>query len=450
MYTSGKKLDSRAISQVILALFFLGMALPLRAQVSSAVQQVSPPKERSGWNIVANHDVAAMLTSGGTEERITGRVSVFLKATPAAMREWYVEALGFNVVFTGVSQATLGETSPSKHELGVLGFALQSGKSQRLRYDPKSGRIDGQLRMYMDASWLSKFAQPAADGRNDLFLTPTVPVSASVEVLLDKPLQDRADELARVPGSLNLSLKSEKATFDKVEIPPLAVSFVKPAVFEWELAPIYFFELAQRLCVQPVQLLRFSWFSWWPFVQYSGAGLAFGEPGARTEWRKNDVTFEIRDWMTIWSGNHWELDEGEASDLRAEVDVDDCIEVFFVNSLDPDDQWGGGATWGSGTAGSKVISSDDNARNGVDFTHLAHELGHVLGLIHPGQTPSTSSTQAASTGTLMCPSGYRNDNPQVNSQENQNLLSNPLLQFGLKVWSPGPDCTDSADCGACP
>jgi hypothetical protein len=450
MHTLGKKVGSRAISQAIGALFFLVMALPLRAQVSSAVQQVSPPKERSGWNIVANHEVAAMLTSGGAEERITGRISVVLKATPAAMREGYVEALGFNVVFTGVSQTALGEKSPSKHELGVLGFALQAGKSQRLRYDPESGRIDGQLRMYMDASWLSKFAQPAADGRNDLFLTPTVPVSASVEVLLDKPLQDRADELARVPGSLNLSLKSEKATFEKVEIPPLAVSFIKPAVFEWELAPIYIFELAQRLCVQPVQLLRFSWFSWWPFVQYSGAGLAFGEPGARTEWRKDDVTFEIRDWMTIWSGSHWELDEGEASDLRAEVDVDDCIEVFFVNSLDPDDQWGGGATWGSGTAGSKVISSDDNARNGVDFTHLAHELGHVLGLIHPGQTPSTSSTQAASTGTLMCPSGYRNDNPQVNSQENQNLLSNPLLQFGLKVWSPGPDCTDSADCGACP
>jgi hypothetical protein len=262
MHTLGKKVGSRAISQAIGALFFLVMALPLRAQVSSAVQQVSPPKERSGWNIVANHEVAAMLTSGGAEERITGRISVVLKATPAAMREGYVEALGFNVVFTGVSQTALGEKSPSKHELGVLGFALQAGKSQRLRYDPESGRIDGQLRMYMDASWLSKFAQPAADGRNDLFLTPTVPVSASVEVLLDKPLQDRADELARVPGSLNLSLKSEKATFEKVEIPPLAVSFIKPAVFEWELAPIYIFELAQRLCVQPVQLLRFSWFSW--------------------------------------------------------------------------------------------------------------------------------------------------------------------------------------------
>jgi hypothetical protein len=51
---------------------------------------------------------------------------------------------------------------------------------------------------------------------------------------------------------------------------------------------------------------------------------------------------------------------------------------------------------------------------------------------------------------VMCGSGYLNDNPSVNSQENTNNLTNPLFQFALKVRSAGPDCQNSLDCGACP
>ena len=56
----------------------------------------------------------------------------------------------------------------------------------------------------------------------------------------------------------------------------------------------------------------------------------------------------------------------------------------------------------------------------------------------------------ASFGTLMCGSGFGIDNPEVNSQENENLLANPLLTFSLKPRTPGPDCIDANDCGPCP
>lgn len=39
------------------------------------------------------------------------------------------------------------------------------------------------------------------------------------------------------------------------------------------------------------------------------------------------------------------------------------------------------------------------------------------------------------------------DNPQVNSQENKENVSNPLFTFALKLIPTGPDCTDSANCG---
>lgn len=428
---------------------FLVRADAQEAQQTRVAKPGPAGADRSSVIIVANAEVAAMLTVGRTQERVTGRISAHMTSSPESTRAGYMEVAGFNILFTGVSQEMLGQRAGSKNPLGMLGFALQSGERQRLRYDARSGRATGELRMYMDASWLAAFARPEVDGKNDLFLTPTVPVTASVVIDLGKAVPEESPELRRAPGSLDVQLAAKEARFerDKIAIPAFNLRFIKPAIFDWELAPVFFFEVAQRLCVQPVRLLRIKWL---PIViQYSGSGLAFGEPGARTQWRKVDVTFDIRDWWTIYAPSHWELAEAEANDLRDEVEVDDCIEVFFVNSLDPDSLWGGGATFGSGTASSQVISSDDNARHGIDLTHLAHELGHVLGLRHP-DAAATASAVPASTGTLLCPSGFMNDNPRVNSEENGDLLQNPLLTFSVKLISPGSDCLDSADCAACP
>lgn len=414
------------------------------AQVAPAVQQspAPPASGPSGWHIVATQELAATVAIGKTAERVTGRMSVYLRASPATLREGYVEAAGVNVLFTGVPQAPLGLRVSDQNALGMLGFALAPGKKQRLRYDAKTGLISGELRMFMDSSAFNALAPRATDGRDDVVVTPTVPVTAAVEFNLGGPLSDRIDEASKAVGQVNLVIKGERYAQEKIDIPSLKLSLIKPAVFDWKIAPVLRFEIAQRLCIQPVRLERDLRFGWFHLTFYSGQGLAFGEPQLRHEWRKVDITFDVRDWKSIDSNSYWELSPTNAGNLRAEVDDDDCIEVFFVNSLNPDATWGGGATWGLGVASSKVITSDDNARGGIDFTHLAHEIGHVLGLDHP---PGNSST-----GTLMCPSGYHNDNPHVNSQENGDNASNPLLTFALKVISAGPDCTDSADCGACP
>lgn len=194
---------------------------------------------------------------------------------------------------------------------------------------------------------------------------------------------------------------------------------------------------------------------WWPVpsITFSGDGMAFGQPGAVTEWKKADIVFNIRNWVSVYAPSYMTFSQSEASAVRGLYDDDDCIEIFFADRFSPQTLWGGGATFDGGLHTSQIITSDENADFGIDFTHLAHELGHVVTLKHPGSgfpNPSAPHRVDGTSGTLMCPSGFANDNPQVNSADNETNANNPLLTFSLKWLSAGPDCNNDADCGPCP
>jgi len=222
--------------------------------------------------------------------------------------------------------------------------------------------------------------------------------------------------------------------------------------------PILLYENKKNLCIQPVRVRQrncgFEIFGicFSPSYTYSGAGLAFGKPGANEQWAKADITFTWKEWKTINdnAGKYKSLTTGETGDLRSEITDDPCcIEIFFVEAWNPSDTYGGGATWSSGTANAQIISSDEMVACGVDKVHLAHEIGHALGLMHPGTGSATLAD--GSTGTLACPSGWERDNPRRNSLDNKNNVVNPLLTNYMALWTAFtvPDCTSSADCGSC-
>ena len=441
-----------------LLLVLLSTAITAFAQ-TPRVKPVVTDIDRTAINIVSNNEISAELGVDGKSVRVSGQLSLNLMASGKDLEKGIVRVAAFNIAMFSVPQAAISGLKEVSPEEGFVGFAANNNKSLALKYDSRRNMLRGQIEGFVDTSYLAKQIKKTKidqrPGGMDFFETETQPAVLKVEIQLEKPLQTPQQEIDISKATLSASLQVKAYEFERHELPAYRLD-IKEKVISWEIAEWILFETAKRICVQPVRIGKLMKFSnkWsWPVFgfQTTGSGLAFGQPGVATQWNKADVVFNYREWKTIYKSSYWvTTDAGtEEENLRAEVDDDDCIEVFFVYDFDPIEAHGGGAAWGGGTAGSKIITSDANERNGVDFTHLAHELGHVVGLHHPWVASDANMT-TASTGTLMCGSGFNNDNPTINSQENKDNVSNPLFTFTLKLRTAGPDCQDSADCGPCP
>lgn len=88
------------------------------------------------------------------------------------------------------------------------------------------------------------------------------------------------------------------------------------------------------------------------------------------------------------------------------------------------------ATWASGTATAIVVSTDNQLP--PNQNHMAHELGHVLGLDHPGNSTDTLVDGCA--GSVTEPSGFFADNPGLQCEANCDNASNPLLRLVPWMW----------------
>jgi hypothetical protein len=429
--------------------------------------------------IIVNEKIRTQTTVNDQEVQMAGRLSVHLRATERELAQDFVNIGGLNLAYLGVPMEPFTGIPPgrlSDDGTGVLGVTLDLREKQVLRIVrgvlPGQDAIFGQLRGAVELSQLGELQQtPTGSGTEEepVFVAPTQAATVLILIVVNEgDLKPGRGAGVGEEGILELDAHAWFAFVAE----PLGLPDVKVPAFvaaQPALMPIQFeltwlqFEAVRRLCIQPVRIGSISIEKGWPFpvfsINYTGKGLAFGQPGANQQWRKGDVIFEWRNWMTVWNAAYNTLDIALNEDdlLRAEVNEDDCIEVFFVDTFDVPSTWGGGATFSSGLASSKVISSDDNAEPvcvggtvACNITHLAHELGHVMTLHHPGVGGIPAHMVNGNTGTLLCPSGFVADNPRRNSVENENNVNNPLFQYlFLAPLGPAPDCTNDADCGIC-
>ena len=408
----------------------------------SLLAQSKRPKDvNSELQLVSSSKTTGKVSVGSMSQSARGNVNLVVLATPEMIRRGRLSVQNLTLLMSGVRQFDRKRGSFS----GVVAFS--SVGSGQLKYDPKMRSLVGSLGGEVETSALSLGRAVPTSRYNDAYDLPVQKAQARIVIELEDGLPEKLppDGRMKLAGRIRYQISAKQNP--SLNAPAIALSGSSSWWGWWFFRRR--FEIARQLCVQPVRIKASS-----TDTNPTGAGLAFGMPGARTQWSKADVVFSVRPWKEIVDSDLKvaTANSGTTSDeeikIMGKVNDSDCVEIFFVENFSPVDAHGGGAAWGGGLATSKIISSDGN-NNGIDFTHLAHELGHVMGLRHPSSA-ATSATRPGNTGTLMCPSGWRRDNPSVNSIGNQELLSNPLFTLTVKRRSAGADCIDSVDCGACP
>lgn len=147
--------------------------------------------------------------------------------------------------------------------------------------------------------------------------------------------------------------------------------------------------------------------------------------------------------------------EDGAYDLRNLADYRGAIGVFFAARFRPVTRrdelvlpWGGGRTFLGGLPQAFIIVTDQNDTE-TDALCLAHEMGHAIGFNHPGD-PAEVNQVPGSPGSIMCPSGYGQANPTLNTRYHfENLAGFGFPSFGRRHAF---DCNGEPaanDCGPC-
>lgn len=406
----------------------------------------------SGWadeeesiSYIANEVIDSNLLVGRNKMNLKGTLGLHLQATEASLKKGVVELKDLNILLKEVNQSLLSNKKPIGKATGALGFTRDRSKPAVLKYDARSKTLTGSVNGRVDFPQLMEFAKVREAQKLDLIPTPSQAARLSFVLQLPEGLPESAESYQKKLSG-QLAVKIQVSPLNQYRINGYSIG-IQLRTIDITYVFLSRYELARRICIQPVGIktsLR--------DLSPSGVGLSFGMPQSNLQWKKSDIYFQVRGWKYIVNTNLAIVNNSaEELQIRSTIQDDDCIEVFFIDAFSPEDTHGGGATWGGGMASSQVITSDGNA-NGIDFTHLAHELGHVLGLHHPGVGSPNSTWPTltdGSSGTLMCPSGWRRDNPRVNSLENKHNVSNPLLRFIFVQRGPAPDCNTSGDCGAC-
>ncbi|VUD64222.1 hypothetical protein TDB9533_03270 [Thalassocella blandensis] len=424
--------------QFVKQLFISSTLLVLSSWASAQFNDKEP---QASLKAVGNADVSAIVYVNGEKLEVSGQSSFYLSASQESLEKGVVNIGAINFAFFKVPQSTLNFNGDKSDRTGNLSFAADG--EQTARYDEKSKTIRGEIEGVVGATYMGDYADPIKDSKEgDHNFAPRQKSKLQFEIQLQEALVAKESEKPQ-ESFAKMRAKLHAETDQRIGAYELQIEILPEYRFEQIFLPRI--EVAKRLCVRPVRFSRLIWSGGYFSFDYTGDGLAFGQPEANKQWAKADVVFTWREFATVYNPTLFNFSTSEASAVLNSYDEDDCVEVFFVEGdAGMHSGWGGGASFNGGESYTKIISSDGNAHSGIDKVHLAHELGHSMDLPHPNYY------NASSTNTLMCPSGFANDNPARNSQENKNNIANPLFTFALKLVSAGPDCTNSADCGTCP
>jgi hypothetical protein len=357
---------------------------------------------------------------GSQESRLHGQLLFSVKKTATGI-ELYLERMNFTGSSVGAKE---GKT-------GLLSLSLK--KRAKAIYS-KDGQAQAELETILHYPLIDKTKGYRQLGQKepDNFIPFVATAHGKIKARFKPRLEDvqaKKLEEKRVQLSVSFDLATKEYYVKAIAVADIVVSvsiIIRLAFFN-------------QLNIQPVFIRSGP-------TDTSPTGWSFDTmmQSAKCIWRKCCVFFNVRTPVYVDKNDYKVLGSlNEAINLLNEVNVDDAVEIFVVSRWDP--IWDGcGASFSSGTANAKIVTCDEQLKvpdpnnpggylGAINVNHLAHELGHVISLVHPGDVVTPPMTAAATANTVMEPSGFYADNPHQQSMNNCNNVASPLFRLMIML-----------------
>jgi hypothetical protein len=418
---------------------------------SGSCTRGTPTPEQKVYYLIGNLEAAnaTILTDEGQERATTLSGEIRFRVVSESTGDLTMSLDCLNLVGEGVPTA--------EGDSGVIGLDLAAPDNET-NYDASTGRVTTEFSSNLHYDLIDQikgYRRLESEGEQDLFLPYTEEMVGNLTGGFPKNLQPAENGTTTFTGEVECYYRST------------VVGALQHVNFSVIIGLTWLTTWAESIRIQPVFIGTGP-------TDPTHTGTAFDTLMTRAQelWNKcgsvRCVKFTVLQPIYINNPAYEVLDDAaEVDNLRAEVNVTTAVEIFVAGSIAEDLTclWGGGATWGSGTASAKIVTSDqqlsvpcpcpvacqgfcpcggcgvNNSTCGaVNYYHLAHELGHVLNLCHPGDY--TCSMNSSTVGSIMEPSGFCCDNPNVQSAMNCRNAANPLMYWAY--WSGGA-CSGSPD-----
>ncbi len=392
------------------------------------------------YALVANAPVEAALITGEEPLTLKGTLNLHLEASLNELKSGIVNLRGSNLVFSDVPQEALSNKW-TEMTYAPLGMPMQGAGSIQLKIDEGHEKFLGTIPVRAYFPQIDEIFPPKSfdsSGRNDHSISRTQEGNIHLSIEAGPLLTAAAAKktmLEITSISLSAQIRIESLTFSKKTIPYYELKIIRTQL------PVEIADLEQSVVVKKFGVQLVSIGKDPSDATATGRGFSYGMTAIDFLWVRLGVMITVNpNWIYIDEPNWKTPIETAAEALLREVDqrfnqagIVDYIGMVFVENFDPDCLNGGGWTIRSGTTEARIITSDGNVDQ-YDLTHLAHELGHALGLVHPGETDPVLRTATA--GTLMEPSGWGAQNPYLNSLENAGNVRNSAFQIIQRALLP--------------
>lgn len=439
-------MNSRARTLLVtLCIFLLGTVM------ASSCTPTEPPEQEEGYYYLVGNftEQGAVLTDEKQEIETTVSGTIVFPVVSGPQGDLTISLGSLNLIAKGVATEMGGS--------GLIGLTLAASEYQTA-YDPSTGRITTGFQSDLHYELIDRvqwYQQLEPEGENDVFVPYTEEMVGNLTGEFPKDLEAEDGDSADFVADVELLL----------DYPSSVLGSLMRIRFRIEVSLVWRISFCQAIKIQPVFIGTGP-------TDPDRTGTAFDELMTKADelWDRcgaeRCLKFAVLEPIYINEPDYKVLDDGtEARNLRAEVSVDDAVEVFVVREMSTALAcgWGGGACFSSGSESAKIVScdqqlsvpcpcpvscrdfcpcggcgDDDSTCGAVNPYHLAHELGHALDLYHP---PDASST----VDSIMEPSGFCCDNPDVQSARNCRNADNPLLYATLWMSAASSESPDIMD-----